>query len=121
MYLAEGNGCKEHYEATEITAQGCGVYKGPGVHHRKALVLGPYKLSGSCNWTVSSLGNQEEDHFLWMNQAGIDFVDGLEATTFQRRTPLGRAQQFFRCVDAEGYPSPYKLKDGLGLARPAAG
>ena len=70
---------------------------------------------------MSSLGNQEEDHFLWMNQAGIDFVDGLEATTAERTTPLARAQQSFKCVDAEGYPSPYKLKDGLGLARPAAG
>ena len=56
-----------------------------------------------------------------MNQAGIDFVEELEATTFERSTPLARAQMQFKCVDSEGNPSPYKLKDGLGLARPAAG
>ena len=60
MYLSKGNGCKQHYDVKEVTAQGRGVYTGPGKHHRKALVLKPFKLSGSCNWTVSSLGNQEE-------------------------------------------------------------
>ena len=56
-----------------------------------------------------------------MVQAGIDFVDELEAATLERSTPLARAQQTFKCVDSEGNPSLYKLKEGLGVARPAAG
>ena len=49
--------------------------------------MNPFKLSGSTNWTVSSLGNQEESHFLWMNQAGIDAVGNLEAATLERSKP----------------------------------
>ena len=97
------------------------MYSGPGKHHRKVLVLNPFKLSGSTNWTVSSLGNQEESHFLWMNQAGINFVDYLEAVTLERSKPLARAEVDFRFVDSEGLRSPYQLKKGLTLARPVAG
>ena len=120
-HLARGDGCKRHYEQPEVRAQGRVDYGGPGNHHRKALVMNPFKLSGSTNWTVSSLGNQEESHFLWMNQAGIDAVGYLEAATLERSKPLARAEVNFQYVDSEGHRSPYQLKKGLTLARPAAG
>ena len=56
-----------------------------------------------------------------MNQAGIDAVGNLEAATLERSKPLARAEADFRHVDSEGHRSPYKLKEGLTLARPAAG
>ena len=121
VHLAQGDGCKRHYEQPEVRAQGRTVYGGPGKHHRKVLLLNPFKLSGSTNWTVSSLGNQEESHFLWMNQAGTDSVGYLEAATLERSKPLARAEVNFRFVDSEGHRSPYQLKKGLTLARPAAG
>ena len=40
-----------------------------------------------------------------MSQAGLDFVDDLEATTLERATPSARAVLNFRCVDAEGKPT----------------
>ena len=56
-----------------------------------------------------------------MNQAGIDAVGNLEAATLERSKPLVRPEADFRHVDSEGHRSPYKLKEGLTLARPVAG
>ena len=57
-----------YYQENE--SYGYNPYNGPGKQHSKTVRVGPLELISSCNWTVSSMGNQERVALIWLAENG---------------------------------------------------
>ena len=65
--LVRGYSKKEHYIAADRKAVG-----GTGIHHAKWLLVGPFLIIGSGNWTTSSKGNAETMMLVQLTEAGLE-------------------------------------------------
>ena len=83
IWLCKGRDIRDEYKKV-----GRDVPPGTGILHEKAMLIGPFLICGSTNWTTSSRSNHELSVLVWLDEDARDEYRNRFHNLVSMGTPL---------------------------------